>query len=150
MTRLTSEQALEVTGWTCQWFEAVERQAQRIAEEPHFGASQTDVLLFTVALRNVIRGAEALLGRDHPALEAFRNVVPATVDVRDQLEHFDDYVQGVGNKQRGRVSAERWLVYFSSNPGVRSVHVGSHELEVHSASRAASDLVGAAIRKGRA
>jgi hypothetical protein len=48
-----------------------------------------EILLFVTALRNVVRGAEALLGYEHEAVKSFFYMAVPTRRRCDVLEHFD-------------------------------------------------------------
>ena len=71
-------------------------------------ARQLEAPLFVFALRQVLRAAElveasasgAQATSMDEALGAFRSDVPNLVDMRDVLEHFDDYATGEGKLQR--------------------------------------------------
>ena len=92
--------------WTYQWLDAVDRQAGRTLDMPDHGKGQVEILLFVGALRNVMRGAEAILGKDHAAVRSFYEAVPGAMDIRDMLEHFDEYVTGNGRLQKGGSSSD--------------------------------------------
>lgn len=82
--------------WTHRWWLAAARQAQRILEAPSIGDRETEMLLFIDALRNATRGAERVLGAEHPDYQAFERQVPDVKALRDMLQHFDEYVAGKG------------------------------------------------------
>lgn len=69
---------------------------------------------------------ESILGKGHPALNAFRAEVSHAVDVRDILEHFDAYAEGRRNlRESGRV--ERKMNAFVSGDmatSTRRIHIG--------------------------
>jgi hypothetical protein len=144
MVRTVQHQRLEIASWTYQGLHAVDKQAGQVAEAPDNGAEQVEILLFVTALRNVVRGAEALLGYEHEAVKSFYQAVPNARAVREMLEHFDAYVRGIGNLQMQRMSEDlpvsQWRVYYSSNEpvgGERRIHVDGLELEVRAAATAA-------------
>jgi hypothetical protein len=153
MAPTAEHQRLEIASWTYQWLDAVDRQAERVAEAPDNGSGQVEILLFVTALRNVVRGAEAVLGYDHVAVKRFDQSVPNARAVRDMLEHFDAYVRGIGNMQNQRKKAElplnAWRVYYSSNEpvgGERRIDVDGLELDVTAAASAAWPLAQAALQ----
>ena len=147
MGNLRSDQRAWLVSWTYQWLDAVDRQAQRVQSAPNNGMGQVEILLFVVALRNVLRGSEAILGRRHSAVCAFHRSVPAAKDIRDMLDHFDEYVLGAGRLQKGGPPSD-WLVYYSSEHevgGERAIHIDGHTLRVDEAAEAAKVLARAAI-----
>jgi hypothetical protein len=153
MVRTVQHQRLEIASWTYQWLDAVDKQAERVAEAPDNGGGQVEILLFVTALRNVVRGAEALLGYEHEAVKSFYQSVPNAKAVRDMLEHFDAYVRGIGSLQKNRLTEDlpvsQWRVYYSSNEpvgGERRIHVDGLELDVRAAATAAWPLAQAALR----
>jgi hypothetical protein len=50
-------QSQAIVSWTYQWLDAVDRQADRVFTALNTGAGQVEILLFAMALRNVLRGA---------------------------------------------------------------------------------------------
>lgn len=106
-----------VAGYAEVWLEAVELQRRRVLElsrpmppqppyEDNRAALEAELVLFAVALRNLIRAVEwASDFEPDPitqALDDFDAKVPHAVDIRDLLEHFDAYEQGRGNLQGGK------------------------------------------------
>jgi hypothetical protein len=87
------------------WADAVERQAERVrtATGDQFDVFP-DFILYAFALRCLYRSADAISKEADGALEqelaTFERAVPRFKDVRDVLEHFDDYDRGVGKLQR--------------------------------------------------
>lgn len=63
------------------------------------GARDALTLVLVDAVRNAYRGAAAVLGSDHSALQTFERAVPSLKDLRDSLEHFDAYLRGTGHRQ---------------------------------------------------
>ena len=103
MAKLREDQRAWLISWTCQWLDAVDRQAGRALDVPDPGKGQVEILLFVVALRNVLRGAEAILGKEHAAVRSFYEAVPGARDIRDMLEHFDEYVpEAVDSREASR------------------------------------------------
>jgi hypothetical protein len=102
----------EAMGQVGLWSHAVQIQAIRILTDgtgmpDGMVTRQMDSYLFAVALRNLLRAA-SLLRTAAPsaacsgidlALNAFNQTVPRAVEVRDVLEHFDDYARGAGRLQ---------------------------------------------------
>lgn len=101
------------------------------------------------ALRNVLRGAESVLGRDARAVKAFRDHVPHAVYVRDILEHFDEYTAGAGRHRESGVlqSEQRMPIHARTLVGAYEILIGNLRLDVHSAAAASSDLM-RATREG--
>lgn len=135
-----------LVSWTLQWLDAVDRQAGRVRSAPDTGDGQVEILLFVAALRQVIRGSEALLGPGHPAVREFHGSIPGAVDVRDMLEHFDAYLAGRGKLQN--VDSKPWDVHFSTDEptgGERVIHIGDRSVNVPEAAVAAKRLAWAAV-----
>lgn len=82
---------------------------------------EIDAISFALVLRQLIRAIEALNRRVKSAevdeaLEEFYSKFPHEKEMRDILEHFDEYVIGEGRLQRDRARAgkapdEYWLWY---------------------------------------
>ena len=111
-----------------------------------------EILLFVMALRNVVRGAEALLGYEHEAVKSFYMAVPNAKAVR-RAGALRRVMRGIGNLRKKRVMedppAGQWRVYYSSNEpvgGERRIHVDGLELDVRPAARAAWALAPAALQ----
>jgi hypothetical protein len=148
MADLREDHRAWITSWTFQWLDAVNRQAGRVLDVPDHGEGQVEILLFVGALRNVLRGAEAILGKEHAAVRSFYEAVPGAMDIRDMLEHFDEYVTGSGRLQKGK--SPDWLVFYSSDReagGERAIHVAGRELDVETAAAAAGTLAAAAMNE---
>lgn len=109
--------------------------------------SAVETVLYADAMRNVIRGAEAILGPDHAALRAFRKSVPAAVDIRDMLEHFDEYVMGTGKLQRQSHVDPDWRVFASGDISstTRRLHIDKFVLELPAAHEALITLANVAL-----
>lgn len=95
------------------WAAAVGKQFERIKGNAQDGYAQTiDALFFVFALRNLVRAGDLVHDTLAPddfefaeeALERFRIRCPDLVNARDWLEHFDEYLLGIGWGQKGR----RW------------------------------------------
>lgn len=98
--------------WLAIWHSAMQAQARRLEvarlDVPGY---QTDVYLFVLALREVLRCAEwasshamshgdrARSSKIDQAKNAFDQAVPGAADVRDILTHFDCYERGKGKLQ---------------------------------------------------
>lgn len=129
---------------------AVTQQGARLRENRQPGAEwMADQRLFAEALRGLLRAAEATMlvandaGRQSISRELaqFKAVAPAAVEIRDALEHFDDYILGVG--KRSKVLDEYSHRY--SRGQVLRVHVGPMSLDVDSSAKAATDLAAAVL-----
>jgi hypothetical protein len=135
---------LEWAAWTSTWWLAAKRQADRI-EQASFDDMQPDILLFVQALNNLARGARRVLGPDHPDMKAFDKALPGLTNLRDMLEHFDEYVAGRGRRQqRGEMSSGAPFVTFFSRGAGRShtaFNVADTEIEVFRAIQDADALV---------
>jgi hypothetical protein len=142
------------------WCHAVEVQAIRIFAEGNGMPDgpmtrQTDSYLFAIALRNLLRAA-ALLRNAAPksawssidrALNEFERKVPHAVDLRDVLDHFDDYARGKGELQKTRGGASEPNEWYERANDTYRLSLGLAPgaplltLEVRSATEAATTLV---------
>lgn len=145
-----------------QWSIAVRSQAERIKA----GGGVTklpDAYLLVVAVRNVRRAAEMASrhvrtdearSRIAAAIGLFDNELPGVKEVRDVLEHFDEYSQGRGRLQQPKVKpakrqpdeslASQYVINFESamsDPTALTIRVGSHGFELAKSPRAAAALV---------
>jgi hypothetical protein len=86
------------------WLFAAEIEQERLNAEEHW---KVDATFFLYALRNLLRSGE-LAARAAPPqaasdiqrqLEKLKASVPTLVDLRDVLEHFDDYLEMKGKLQ---------------------------------------------------
>jgi hypothetical protein len=118
---------------------------------------QADSYLFAMALRNLLRAVELVRNTVAPerrvtieiAQEAFRLEFPKAIAQRDVLEHFDDYLQGMGKLQKGKppFPAATWTESTGPKSYKLCVGVAGHatfELDVEAAQRAALKLFNAA------
>ena len=108
---VTGDAALAV-GDALTWNAHVGRQWGRVLEAPSELDLQMDLQLLAIALRGVVRAASFArqVAQDrgdsegHTRLEnairSFEDAVPNGKNVRDILEHFDDYRRGRGHLQR--------------------------------------------------
>lgn len=127
--------------WTFLWDQAVPRQADRILGA-EFEDAQVDVMLFADAPRNVLRGAERVLGKDHPAVQEFNSSVPVLVPIRNIYEHFDAYVEGRGRRQRdGTIGLDDWKPRHQGRRQLLRVCFGPYRLEVRPARMASARLL---------
>ena len=106
-------------GQTYLWATVVQRQGDRVkaADRDYV---QAEIYQYALALRVLLRCGEvaAELGGDvGAALSAFDAVAPDAKDVRDVLDHFDDYLLGIGRLQRRRPGAEFGFMYGRSGDG---------------------------------
>lgn len=133
---------------------------------------ETELLMFVDALNNARRGAVATLGSDHEAIKEFDARVPGLKQLRDQLEHHDEYAAGRGQLQKwaqvrpgyqwwtltlsgtthwADEGARRHGVHFGvvskalSDEGTQVREVASVEIDLVPAVQAASKLVRAAL-----
>src|SRR5881392_3769851 len=77
------------------WHRLVRVEADRVLTEEDFKKVQDESTLFALALRGLLRVADAARqfgsGRANKAKAAFLESVPHAVHVRNVLEHFDKY-----------------------------------------------------------
>ncbi|MCR4512958.1 hypothetical protein [Aeromicrobium sp. 50.2.37] len=153
-----------VVGAANAWLEAAVRQARRVLKGTLDDGQNVEFMLFSTALNNAMRGAKAVLGKDHPQVASFVSAVPDVQHIRDMLEHFDNYLTGEGRLQSkptpGGVRAPWMLTATGSEsflPGGSDYSVvvvtrtgteatqTSFELDVRTSLRACADLVEIAI-----
>lgn len=132
--------------WTFLWDLAVQRQADRI-QGAELEDAQVDFMLFADALRNVLRGAERVLGTDHRAVKEFDSAVPDLVHVRNIFEHFDEYVEGKGRRQRDKsIGPDDWRpLHTRVGDDFYVVRFGPYRLEVGPARIASAGLLKATL-----
>jgi hypothetical protein len=156
------------TGWL--WNRAVDTQAERILSGRDQIQQQVDVWLLIVSVRQVERAAMLAQrqAKSHvgasimkTALAEFRLRVPGVVKARDAIEHFDEYLAGVGDRQQPDVNPRRsrnpdeelslaWRTAFHQTPGAYVYLVGDNEVDVPTARRATQALVEAMHAAGNA
>lgn len=73
-----------------------------IPESPASEVGRRDAMTMVLvdAVRNVVRGAEQILGADSDVVRRFNEAHPTLKTLRDRLEHYEDYVRGTGIAQR--------------------------------------------------
>lgn len=115
----------EIVRWTHLWAAAATYAYEvidgaDIAADPvtAIGKRNAMTLVLVDAVRNVYRGAARVLGPQHEAIIAFDHAHPSLVDVRNRLEHFDDYLRGKGRSQRFRDSLEVPSMNWVSSKGL--------------------------------
>lgn len=87
------------------WRTALELQDKRIRSAEDQLCRQIDTDLYALVLRNLVRAVEyaANLTKNddiQKALKIFKEAVPGWINVRNFLEHFDEYAQGKGKLQK--------------------------------------------------
>lgn len=101
---------LAVARWIHSWAVAAAQTCACIDEmwddenpATSIGRMDSMALVLVDAANNVVRGARAALGKDHELVKVFDEAHPTLKDIRDSLEHFEEYVQGKGNRQKRAV-----------------------------------------------
>lgn len=129
---------------------AVGQQARRLRENRQPTVEfQADLWLLAEALRATLRAADACLPLtkgEHRhnleiALQEVKTIVPDVVNIRDVLEHFDDYLFGIGKLSQPGVAVP---IFYERGESIR-VHVGSMTLDVDVAEGVAAHLANVAI-----
>lgn len=129
---------------------AVIQQAQRLRASGQPGAEyMADMWLFSHALRGALKFGEFCFELSdesegeglRPVIEEFRAVVPDAVLLRDVLEHFDDYLLGIGRNQK-LVSNP---TFFYERGETARIHVGGMVIDVDAAEKASIRLATIAI-----
>jgi hypothetical protein len=137
---------VEALGWIQTWLIAARRQVERI-EASSYEDMNPDVLLYVQAVYNVRRGAEQLLGPEHPDVRAFDTSWPHLKNLRDMIEHFDEYVQDTGRRQvknQMRYPAPFTAMYqkaLGSDFKYVTIFLADANIEVHRSYEAAAELV---------
>ena len=91
--------------FVARWQAGLELQDKRIRNSSDPLHTQIDLDLYVLTLRNLIRAVEhAENSTDsveiRKAREDFKKAVPGWLNVRDFVEHFDEYSQGIGKLQK--------------------------------------------------
>lgn len=130
------------------WALAADIQRDRVLDRSA-GAftNQLDATLLALAIRNVVRAAEWARGvvpaRAEAALSAFDVRVPNATDVRDLLEHFDEYERGKGKLQKSG-AVRNYNIFYSRNEDEYLLHLADGiELDVQSSVHAVHELADA-------
>lgn len=156
MTVGPASSSRELASWTPLWLASAVHTLTALEEhwdddDPvgSIGARDGLTMVLVDALRNVTRGARAVVGERHPAVVAFDERQPDLKELRDRLEHFDEYVRGVGRKQDKTAAAPPTPMEFaSSSGGAAGVHTVRTVVEEKSGSKTyvlrTADAVGAA------
>ena len=146
--RATIASSMQIFYWT----RAVALQVQRVTElrgRVAWWDTEADLLLLTVALRQLLRAAELEheLTEDPDtdrAVQEFVSRVPGLKEARDVLEHFDDYILDRGKdpkaKQKFKLSTRE-----RTGSGL-SLVIGPYTIDITRAGQAAADL-GATLLK---
>lgn len=99
---------VELARWTHLWLEAAVITLDHLEssweeERPASSVARRDALSLVLvdAVRNVYRGASAILGVEARAVRVFEEGAAGMKDLRDRLEHFDAYLTGRGFAQTG-------------------------------------------------
>lgn len=106
------------------------RQAQRVLEGTLDDGRNVEFMLFATAVNNAARGAKAVLGKGHPQVEAFVAAVPDGKHIRDMLEHFDNYLTGMGKLQSKPTSEGVRAPWMLIEAGSDSILSGGSEYSV--------------------
>lgn len=140
--------------WMHIWFWAAERQESRLLQEADGVPDDSEFFLYVDAMRNVLRGAQRILGNDHAAIRAFESATPDLRHVRNMIEHFDAHVVGRGRLQETASGLRAPFLVTSTGDGqsrqiVVLTHVAqeqrSYVVDSLSSLKAAADLVQAAL-----
>lgn len=126
----SSHESVELARWTHSWFVSavlILTQLEEIWDDDVIGSiARRDALTHPLvnAVRNVYRGSGAVLSRGHPEVRSFESALPQFKELRDRLEHFEDYVQGRGHAQSAEdADHPHPLRLSSSTGGTREGHV---------------------------
>lgn len=132
--------------WVDTWLNAARRQVVRI-EAGSYEDMEPDAFLYVQAVYNLRRGAGQLLGKKHPAIQEFDAAWPHLKNLRDMIEHFDEYAKGAGKRQREQTM--RYEAPFSAmfqrsittDFKYATVFLADSHIEIHRSLEAAHGLV---------
>ena len=126
----SSHEAVEVARWTHIWFISAVLVLAQLEEtwddDVIRSIAKRDVLAHPLvnAVRNVYRGSRAVLPDSHQEVQSFESALPQFKELRDRLEHFEDYVRGRGHAQSPEdADHSNPLRLSSSTGGSREGHV---------------------------
>ncbi|MFZ3555269.1 hypothetical protein [Streptomyces sp. BH055] len=143
------------------WHRAVGQQAERCLDLNRPNSSrQVDGYLFTQALRQALRAGEMVANSlpegsarelARSAVDQFNRDCSTAKDVRDILDHFDDYARGIGNlahpgiRLKDRQPTEEAAIMFEPEvefgpSGEFRLHCGDRVVDVTVAAKASDDL----------
>lgn len=140
------------------WAAITQTQANRIlSDRANPNVRQMDALLFAFALRNVLRAGEliakveedaAVRNSINTAVDRFRFASPDVVAARDVLEHFDDYLRGIGDYQQpgtrrgARVASQAPVLDYQLHYDAEGhvLYVGNYSVDIAKARDAAWQL----------
>jgi hypothetical protein len=140
------------------WGHAVQVQGMRVLSDAVWPLSgpvtkQGDAYLFAIALRDVLRAAEFVKRcadkADRPAIRAaiasFKKRLPHATDLRDILEHLDEYSAGNGKLRRDRKHAYPITLWYEHTADNYALNVGLDgrvfRIDVREATEATQRLV---------
>jgi hypothetical protein len=149
--RSPDELALALSGPLGQWRRAVELEHQRLEDEIDTDSRSADAALFVVAVRNVVRLAQAVAAlRKDPRLDAAISLVDAAVpgarNVRVPLDRVDNYTGHRGRLWRSPRASTGYRIVFERTDGRSVVYVGELAFDVEVAANAARDLAEATLK----
>lgn len=129
MTEADRRELREVAKWTHRWMVAAVLIARQIEglwqdDDPVGSIESRDALSLALidAVHNVYRGSRFVLDQDAPTLLEFERQFPDLTDIRNRLEHFDDYARGVGNGQKHNKSGGVGALFVARSSGVGDGH----------------------------
>jgi len=145
------------------WHHAVNLEGIRILTDgtgmPSGPASrEADCYLFAIALRNFLRAIELIIAETsddfskslREAQADFDQAVPGAVDLRNVLEHFDEYARGVGRLQKAQQPFPS-AIWLENDGATYQVWVGIPgraplRLDIRASVQAAGQLMSAAVQ----
>lgn len=138
-----SEVSARLTAAMVLWLHAAEGQRDRVMDRSTDRSHRiADAVFFVIAIRNVRLALNRLVQLDAApgygdAIRAmFDEAVPSIDDLRHALEHYDEYVLGLGKAQRvGRFS--EWTFGLDDEDGDTILRLGELSLNIESSYAAA-------------
>ncbi len=112
--------------WFLDWFSASVKQGERTLAEHDLGERWTELLMFVSAVRNARRSAGAVLGENHPLVSGFDAACVDLKNLRDMLEHHEEYIFGQGKLQKPRKEAQlphRFNLMISGGNGSHALSI---------------------------
>lgn len=151
---LSPEETAALKGSLLLWARGAEMSYERIvADRDNKVGNEVDARFLALAVRNVLRAARLACnhtdGASMTAIQApiddFDAAVPNAIDVRDIIEHFDDYVRGKGNRQKNgtMLNPLEYSVRFENEYLLGLAD--THRLDARSGSEAAIQLAEAVL-----
>jgi len=145
---------LSVALWQVEtWWAGTALQHRRLSEATSPAHAMADVSMLVLALRNLLRAAYLAEkacpdGRIRAAILRFEARLPGLTEIRDVLEHFDEYAEGSGRFQKREPDQPpgNLIPRVALPPGGFLLKVGPHVLGAGATGLASDDLARTVIQ----